>query len=814
MAESDAALAKLVAAHPDSHYAAEAEFRRAEQAFNSRRYAEAEASYGRVAAAGKATPFYLNAIYMQGWSAFKRSHSQDAIAAFTQVLDLLLPQGTELAALPGGKKNLAEDTLRVLSYTFAYLEGAPAVTQAYKTLGQRPYQPLIYGQLAEYYLDKKRYKDSAETYQHFITQFPDNNLGPDFFVRMIEVYQLGGFPSEILPAKEAYVANYGITSQFWQARSSAQQDTLRPHLKTFLDELSSHYHAAAQAQQKAAAPTPKKAKDKNAEPAAVAPDSAVSLYLKAAGYYQQFVATFPNDPALPAMTFLMAEAYNDAGSKAEAVKAYEQVAYTQKDAARGPEAGYAALITLQQLVTSTTGASQTQWQAQKNRSAIAFAEAFPKDPRAVNGLASAADDLFKQGDKPAAMALATRITQWQPAAAPELQKTAWLVIAHCQFDQQHYAQAEEAYRKTLALMPAGDDKRKDISEHIAASMYKAAEGKTAPQEQTAAIDQLLQISSVAPGSDIAIKAQYDAANQLLELKQWQRTEQVLTDFVRRYPQHPLTPSVAPKLAVIYQELQQWDKAADALAVMSKSDSNPDARRNSLFLSAELSRKAGRLPDAISRYTDYVKTYPAPFDVATEARFQLMELTAKQGDKKASASWQQSLVDADARAGSQRTARSRFLAAAASSQVADEQLRNFQAVRLSAPLKDSIKVKRAAMDTALASYKKIIDYGVPEFATAANHHIGEIYAQLFSDLKKSERPAGLDDLALEQYDIMLDEQATPFKEKAVSLLSANAERAQQGIYDEWVKKSYDELAKLLPARYGKKEKILEVSDGLE
>lgn len=811
-AESEAILAQLVAAHPESNYAAEAEFRRGEQAFNLRQYGKAERSYQQVVKAGKGTPFYLNAVYMQGWAQFKQNKASEAIDSFTVLLDLLLPAGKSVEQLDGGQKNLAEDTLRVLAYTFAYQEGAASITQAYKTRGERPYQALIYGQLADYYLEKKRYKDSADTYQNFIGQFPNNDLGPDYFVRMIEVYKVGGFPSEILPAKEAYVNNYGINSSFWASKTEPQRQGLKVHLKQFLDELSSYYHAQAQ-QQSAASKLPA---NKRKEAAPVAPNNATaaSLYLNAAAYYNQFINTFPQDAAAPGMTFLMAEAYADAGSMADAVKAYEKVAYEYKDASKGGEAGFSALIILDQLVKSTAGEAQKQWQAHKTQSAILFADNYAKDSRAVTGLANATDDLFQRGDKTQALQLAQRVVSWQPPANSAQLKTAWLVIAHTQFDLMQYKEAEEAYRKALALMPQSDSQYKQVSERIAASMFKAAETKVASQNQTAAVEQLLQISSVAPGTDIAIKAQYDAANLLMDMKQWAKAEQVLVDFNRRYPQHALAATVAPKLALIYQELQQWDKAADALAIMAKNDANPEARRSSLFLSAELARKSGKTQDAITRYGEYVRQYPRPFDVATEARFQLMELNQKIGDSKAAAGWQKALVDADATAGTERTARSRFLAASANSQYADNEMAAFNAVRLTAPLKDSIKVKRAAMDKALAAYKQVIDTGVPELTTKANHNIGEIYAGLHRDLIKSERPAGLDSLAQEQYELMLEEQATPFKEKAVAVLIANSERASKGVYDEWVKKSFNELSKLLPARFGKQEQVLEVSNGLE
>ena len=53
--------------------------------------------------------------------------------------------------------------------------------------------------------------------------------------------------------------------------------------------------------------------------------------------------------------------------------------------------------------------------------------------------------------------------------------------------------------------------------------------------------------------------------------------------------------------------------------------------------------------------------------------------------------------------------------------------------------------------------------------------------------------------------MLEEQAFPFEEKAIELFEANARRAADGVYDEWVRRSFDALATLKPARYAKAER---------
>jgi hypothetical protein len=163
-----------------------------------------------------------------------------------------------------------------------------------------------------------------------------------------------------------------------------------------------------------------------------------------------------------------------------------------------------------------------------------------------------------------------------------------------------------------------------------------------------------------------------------------------------------------------------------------------------------------------------------------------------------------IIDADRTAGSERTERSRYLAAMAASVLADDAYQQFVAIKLSHPLKQSLKRKQAAMKKVMAAYEQTNNYGLQEFSTLATFRIAEVYAQLSRDLINSERPNNLDELALEQYEVLLEEQAYPFEEKAIAIHETNAIRPQQGIYDEWIKQSISSLGRLLPARYNKVE----------
>lgn len=812
MAESDAALARLVQLYPTSPYAAEADFRRAEQAFNRGEYAAAEALYQKVINVGDGTPFYLNAVYMLGWSQFKASDFRRGIGAFTEVLDRLMPEGQSVDVLNSSSRGLLDDTLRVMAITFTYMDGAESITEIYRNLGERHYQHMIYRQLGEWYLAKELYSDAAETYSHYINAFPDSAHGPGFAVARMEVYKLGGFADEILPSKEQFVRQYGIHSDYWQAASAGHRDELRSFLDTFLDELSSYYHAEGQALLRASAEYERLSRA--GKRPRNRPDNPQAALLTAADYYQQYILTFADSPRRAEMTYLKAEALYEAGDLPGAISAYENVAYEILDDQRGATAGYAAILALQKQHDNTTEpTAKAQWQQHKIRSALNFADYYPHDERAVAVLTEAAQDVFSGGDQTQAVAISRRITGWQPPPDADILKSAWLIIAHSEFDAADYVNAEQSYRQVLALSDPQDPARADIVDRIAATLFKGAEQKAQTGDLAAAVEQLLQVGQVAPGSELAIRAQYDAGNYLMDMQAWARAERVFVEFRQSFPQHSLTASLPPKLAVLYQELEQWDKAAAALAVMSRGDADPETRRQSLYLSAELYQKSKRLAEASAHYAEYIQRYPQPFDLAIEARYQLWQIAEQTGDRGAHEKWMRDVIAADKRAGRQGTERSQYLAAAAANHFAGEAFQRFERIRLTLPINKSLRAKKAAMDDTLKAYKEVLDYGVAEFTTQANYRIGNVYSQLSRDLMNSERPDNLDDLALEQYEILLEEQAYPFEEKSVELLQANAERAWDGLYDDWVKRSFKELAKMLPARYGKQESTKEVSHGL-
>ena len=100
----------------------------------------------------------------------------------------------------------------------------------------------------------------------------------------------------------------------------------------------------------------------------------------------------------------------------------------------------------------------------------------------------------------------------------------------------------------------------------------------------------------------------------------------------------------------------------------------------------------------------------------------------------------------------------------------------------------------------------------ESTTNASYHVAELHRRFGQALLDSERPGNLNEEELEQYELLLEEQAYPFEENAMQVHEANVARIREGIFDEWVERSLESLALLQPARYAKREQGEEVFDG--
>jgi tetratricopeptide (TPR) repeat protein len=771
----------------------------------------------------------------------------------------------QINRLPVGEKRLVNDTIRIMSLLFSYQDSqlsyqdsdvahpAQSVVTHFTNVESRHYEYVLYDALAQHYLNNDRYRDSAKAYQAFTENHGDHFQAPIFAVKQIDAYILGKFPTLVLPAKQGFVTRYGIAGKYWLNWPIVLQEQVAPYLNEYLQVLAQYEHSRGQMLANASQKAKLEESDKNRLSPQISPkmspqmlkEQATQALLLASKWYQQFILTFPKDQQTPESTYRLGEALYEAQQYAASIHAFERYAYQHLQPnthiitahPKAAEAAYAAILAYQKIqllpeaplvaldllgpvgsldsLALQNNKQQFSWLDKQLIAQENFVNNFVDDPRASDILYSRMQQLFTLKRYDLAIAGATRLLDWQPKVQSDKRLASYLVTGHSQFALQQYALGETTYDQILQLLPDNDRRRLDIRDRLAASIYKQGEQNVSNNYLPLAVNDFLRVLAKTPGSAIRVNAQYDAATYLLEMQQWQQGINLFEDFRRRFPKDKLTVGIQDKLIEAYQQNENWQQAADELLVLHQANPESEEGRQALYVAAQYLNKIDNRQQALEAYRTYAHSYAMPFAEANEARFIMSEFYLASNEPSKRRFWLNKLIQADKQAqmspSIERADRARYLAAMASNVFADDKLYVYKRIKLTQPLKASLAKKKAALNNALDAYHQTLDYKVEEFSTSANFSIADIYHQLAKDLMTSSKPKNLNALELEQYDLLLEEQAYPFEEKAIDIHETNAKRSWQGSYDAWVQKSFSALEKLLPSRYNKQEKSVEVTD---
>jgi len=783
-----ATLDGIAARYPQGRDIAEVQFRRGEILFSAHHYPEAQAAYEAVLARGRnGSTFYAQSLYKHGWSLFKQGLNEDSLKSFADLLDLTLTDPHDSArmrawdSLGRADRELAEDTLRVMSITFSYLDGAKALDEFVTHRGHMPYAWLLYSRLGDLYVDKQRFQDAATTYRAFVSRDPVDEHAPVLSMAAIEAYRKGGFADLMLQGKLEYAERYGFDAPFWKGRQHADYPQVVQELKVNLKDVAQYYHATAQ--------KTKKAED----------------YAAAAHWYRAYLSSFPDDPDSAATNYLLADALFESRQFLDAAGEYEHTAYGYPLNARSAEAGYAALVSYQKYEDTVSPEARTAVHQRATDSGLKFAQSFPEHPESAVVLTHAAQDLYAAGDQARAAQAAQALLARTPPVTAAQQRIAWTIVGQVHFNQGEFAPAENAFTHALAAAAPNDPERSDITERLAATVYKQADAKRTAGDQAGAAQDFLRVGKLAPGSKITATAQYDAAASLIVAQQWDQAIAVLEAYRRDYPKSEYAADIERKLAVAYEQGGHPAQAAAQYERIAENQKEDRAVvREATIKAADLYGQSGDTAHSTAMLERLVRDYPTPVADAIEVRQRLLDGAVKSGNLERQRYWQHEIVKADATAGSGRTDRTKYLAARAQLALSEPARDAFRSIKLVAPLKQTLAAKKKAMESAIAAYKEVAAYQVAETTTAATFETAELYRTLAQDLMTSERPKKLSSDELEQYDTLLEEQAYPFEEQAISIYEINAKRTVDGVYDESVRKSFEALAKLKPARYGKLE----------
>ncbi len=354
--ETLAQLNRLISDYPDSNFAGEVWFRKADIHYSRGQYEQALAAYQQVLTK-KVPQLHQHANYMAGWSLFKMADYAKADVMFLQALDMIDPDLAQanITADPQ-QQRLRDELTQILSVSLSYQQQSASLLTL---LAQTPYRqgrasqrPLaveasLYQALADFLAQKQLEAASLETYRTFIKAWPRETQAADFQLLLIARLLKTGQAEPALAEQRVFIDLFGPASEYWQYGRPAQRALVSAPLLEYLNYFARQYYNEGLKSQAA---------------------MRSQAFAKAVVDFQAMLtvladpATTVQDYASLDIEYLLAEAFAESGQQAAALAAYEPLAYPTTNRSsrlfKPEDAAYRALLLQAKMPTESGVAVQ------------------------------------------------------------------------------------------------------------------------------------------------------------------------------------------------------------------------------------------------------------------------------------------------------------------------------------------------------------------------------------------------------------------------------------------------------------------------
>ena len=805
-AEAVARLTQLRTRHPRSAYAGEAAFRLGEHAVATHDFLQAVELF-QTAQSGSDPALAESAGYQLGWAYLNLQEYRRAADAFVAILDASAPRA---GAAPGRSPAVAlgpepafslakfsepeavfvTEVINALLLSFDYLGGPGEMRAYFNASGRRVFEQTLYRTMGTLYQAQDRTADAVAAYETFLAIAPNHPDAPAFQSVVVDAYTKAKWQAALIAARERLVDRYEPGGAWARATTDAARRAARPLVKEALYQLALYDHAQAQTAKR--------------------PDA----YEKAVARDDRFLSSFSDNVEAARIAWLRAEALFDLGRYDESAEGYSRTAYDYPLHAQSREAGYAAVVASERVVPPDGPVSP---QAAENlfTRVERFATAFPDDQRHADLLMKAAETAARAGLADRAYDAAQRLVTASPASRWTAQ--AKRLIGQALYDRGQYHDAEQAFRQALA---AASGPQADALKALAASsLYQDAAARRTTGDRASATRLYVKVADEFPATPLAPAALLEAADAALESGDGPGAKRLWTRLVGDYPTSGQAPPALRRLATAAAREGDPAGAIEWYEALSARSDGP-ARDDIAWTIAQLAEDARMWPRVERALGALAGRADLPPGRSIEAGFRAARAVARQGRAADARQRAEAVLDRyrtwrATRGADAELAPADLLAADARLELADRRAAAYTAIRLVTPVEHTLADKRAALTLALDAYAEAAQLKVAGVTTAATHKIGALFDDFLQAVLDSERPGELTAEQLEQYNILLEEQAAPFEERAVTAYETNVRRTQElGVYDPWVEKSFERLAVLRPARYRRQERTELVQRTLE
>ncbi len=758
---------RLVENYPDSPHRQETYFRLGEYYFDQHRYDQAAEAYEQALSLND--PFFQDkAQYKLGWTYFNLKAYSRAIEHFLQLVDQKVHTQSDISSESG---SLVWEALTYVATSFRNLGGSSSLVAYFKEKGPRLYEKDLYLMIGNQYMAQGLFQEGVESYRTFVQEHPLHPMAPIFFSYVMESYEKETEAAQKIRIQ--LVKDYSSKSEWYKANDETARSRSRPLVKEALHRLAISSHTRAQENKKE------------------------EHYMQAATWYRQFLIEFPQEKESQEIHLFLAEALFELKDYAQAASAYEAAAYGYPNKGIDRKAAYSAIVAYEKVRTE-------EGQNKVISLSQSFAGKFPQDPQAPTVLLKAGELLFEKQHYPEARQVLKNLLTHYPKQGKTTK--AQKLIAHSHMREGHYKEAQIAYSRALASVPSSEGiEQKDLTDLMAAAIYKQGEQYKKENKLELAARVFEEISKEAPETDLASTALFEAGTLYETLKQHKEAFSIYQKLAQRYPSSRLVGKAYIQMGLLYEQQGQTLEAADAFDAASHSIQDPEQIAQLLWAAGLHYEKGSQWEKSYSSFSRFTEKFPQHPNI-TEALFKMAQARQKQGKVREALQLFEKVE--------QRSPGTSF-AARAIFQIAEESFRELKTIKLKEPLAKNFKKKTRALEKTVMLYTRAAETRYVEAVTVSVHRLGEVFEHFKTSLLESEHPKKLNKEQLEEYLFQLEEKAFPFEEKAVQAYASNVQRTQtqSGLYDEWIRKSYDRLAELRPVLYKRPERTERITSNI-
>lgn len=757
---------ELALTAPSAQFAPEIYLRLGEHNFETNRFRKAIEYYQKVLDQGD-TPLYEKALFKIGWSRYAMDQFEEAEEAFAGVLDLHTKQDK--------RGDLYNESLEILAKILSETGGAAALEAFLKDHENPAYGLDLSIQLGAYFQETARYGEAIDTYREILDTYPNASQAPFVEQSLVAALKTEKKVAEAEALQASMVARYGRGTPWDRAN---QDPDLRKQVDGILwealnQQLLAHHKLARETKD------PKE-------------------YEKTIQLYRTVLDYFPEEGEKAYETrFLFAECLYEAGRLEEAAKEYETIAKTEMFAQYSEKAASKRIQCLEQLRTEERIDADTLLAAYQD-----YLRLNPESEKATPILFKEGEILFNSGRYNESASIFGQIIRDHPKHKDVLR--AWTLELEALFEAGQYAVLEQRARD---LMQQGFDlteSQANRTEHLLRfAQFQQAHADQESANYLQAAERYERLVEEAPRVEIAPDALFNAAICYEKADDPSRAALCYEKIVLHYPtsKHYADALLAP--LGYYEKTQQWDRLLVHLEKLYQKDPSSSLARETLYKLAKRFHKSGDYAKTREIFALYANQYPEDISRKLEIDYLDAQMSESEGRQREAMQGYDRFLKAyeKAKASDPSLEVDPLYVATARFRTLDPLYLEYTSLELKEPLKKNLARKQSLLEQVVSGYVETAKSGAGQYALASAFRVGEAYENFWNSLLTSAFPRGMNEEETQVYRQLLEEQAAPYREKAVASYETTLTKARdRGVFNEWVLLTYNRLSSLVPERY--------------